>query len=91
MVNHGHFTLNGKKVDIASISVTEGDVIGIRERSKSMKVIEAALEQPSLTVPEWLSYDSDKREAKISSLPTKDSVPFPVDVQLVVEYYARRI
>ena len=91
LVNHGHFTLNGKKVDIASISVSEGDVIAIRERSKSLKVIEAALEQPSLSVPEWLSYDGETRVAKITSLPTRDSVPFPIDVQLVVEYYARRI
>jgi len=91
LVNHGHFTLNGKKVDVASITVSAGDVLGVRERSKSLKVIEAALEQPSLTIPEWISFESDTRVAKVQSMPTKDSVPFPVDVQLVVEYYSRLI
>lgn len=91
LVNHGHFMVNGRRVDIASYQVRPGDVLSLRERSQKLDVIKTALEMPSLTCPEWLEVDQAERTAKISKEPSEESVPFPVDVQLVVEYYAKRI
>lgn len=91
LVNHGHFLLNGRKTDIPSARVKSGDVIQVREKSKDKEVIKTALEQPSLALPDWISLEVDARKATISSDPSAESVPFPVDVQQVIEYYNSRI
>ena len=91
LVNHGHFMVNGRRVDIASYQVRSGDVLSFRERSRQLEVVKEALATPSLETPEWLEVDANERTAKISAEPTETSVPFPVDVQLVVEYYAKRL
>ena len=89
MVNHGHFRLNGRKANVASIRVKEGDIIELREKSKKLKIVEESLESVSLARPDWMDFDAEKRVTKITGLPTEASVPFEIDVQLVVEYYAR--
>lgn len=91
LVNHGHITVNGRRVDIASYRVNPGDVIRPRKRSLGLAAITNSLEELSLTRPDWMSYDAKKLVAQITAVPTADSVPFPVDVQLVVEYYSTRI
>lgn len=91
LVNHGHFMVNGRRVDIASYQVRAGDVLTLRERSLKLDTIKESLDMPSLTCSEWLDVDKAGRTATVSAQPNEASVPFPVDVQLVVEYYAKRI
>lgn len=91
LVNHGHILLDGRKANIASICVSVGQVVTPRPRERTKKLIAETLAQPSLARPDWLSCDAATGETKITALPTADSVPFPINVQLVVEYYARRL
>ena len=91
LVNHGHFKVNGRKVDIASFSVSAGDEIEVRNKSKNVECISESLNAPGLMKPEWLDVDSNKKIAQVSTLPDWESVPFPVDFQLVVEFYSKRL
>jgi small subunit ribosomal protein S4 len=91
LVNHSHFIVNGKKVNIPSFRVKVGDEISLRERSRELKVIEASIGQPSVSVPDWMEIDSTRKVARIRALPTPDSIPFEVDLQAVVEYYSKRM
>ncbi|MEZ4470717.1 MAG: 30S ribosomal protein S4 [bacterium] len=91
LVNHAHVLVNGQKVDIPSFRVKVGDVITVRERSKKIQAIKDALESPSLQKPDWLSVNPAEMKAVVDRSPDESSVPFPIEVQLVVEYYARMI
>ncbi|MEE2788910.1 MAG: 30S ribosomal protein S4 [Myxococcota bacterium] len=91
LVNHGHFRVNGRKVDVPSFCVGEGDIIELKPKSAKLKPVEEALEQLSLTRPEWVTFDAEARKTTVQGLPASDSVPFEIDVQQVVEYYARRL
>ena len=89
LVNHGHFTVNGKKVNIPSYRVDTGDIIAPRQKSMNLECIEVSLENPPLSSTDWIGLDADKKTASVNSLPTIAAVPFPLDIQLVVEYYSR--
>lgn len=89
LVNHGHMLVNGKRLDIASYRVKRGDVISLRERSKKLQCIETSLERPSLLTPEWLEFDKDDKSATVTDLPSTESIPFPIEIQLVIEFYSR--
>jgi small subunit ribosomal protein S4 len=89
LVNHGHFTVNRKKVNIPSYCVDAGDVVAPRQKSMNLECIEVSLENPSLSSTDWIGLDSDNKTASINSLPTIETVPFSLDIQLVVEYYSR--
>ena len=91
LVNHSHIRVNGRRVDVASYRVRPGDVITLRERSKKLALVKESVEQLSLTRPDWISWNGGELTATIEKLPDEDSVPFPIDVQLVVEYYARQL
>ena len=91
LVNHAHFVVNGKKVNIPSFRVKVGDEISLRERSRELKVIDASIGQPSLSIPDWMEIDSTRKVARIRALPTPESIPFDVDLQAVVEYYSKRM
>lgn len=91
LVNHGHVLLNGKSVNIASIRLKVGDVVALKESSRKIPMVVASLAAPSLTVPEWLAVDVGHGTASIGHLPSIEDVPFPLDVQQVVEYYANRV
>ena len=91
LVTHGHFLLNGRKTDIPSARVKSGDVIQLRERSLKLTIIEDSLGQPALVLPDWISLKADARTATVSSTPDSESVPFPIDVQQVIEYYNARL
>lgn len=91
LVNHGHVLLNGKSVNIASIRLKVGDVVALKESSRKMPMVMASLAAPSLTVPEWLAVDVSHGAVSIGHLPSIEDVPFPIDVQQVVEYYANRV
>jgi small subunit ribosomal protein S4 len=90
LVRHGHFTVNGRKVDIPSFSVKPGDVVGIRQSSRTNPSIVHALEEvKGRGVPEWLSFDQAAMSAKIGSVPTREQINLPVQEQLIVELYSK--
>ena len=91
LVNHGHLLVNDRKVDIASYQTKIGDTVTVKEKSRNMPVINETIATPVLATPDWITVEAKSFEAKISSDPSEESVPFPIDVQLVVEYYAKRI
>lgn len=91
LVAHGHFMINGQRVDIPSYCVDVNDVVRPRDKSVRLAAIEASLASPSLSLPSWMEFDASRRLARVSALPTADSVPLEMDVQLVVEYYSKRI
>jgi small subunit ribosomal protein S4 len=90
LARHGHFTVNGRKVDIPSYSVKPGDVIGVRAGSVENPAIQHALEEvKGRGVPEWLSFDSGTMSGRIASLPTREQINLPVQEQLIVELYSK--
>jgi small subunit ribosomal protein S4 len=91
LVNHGHFLLNDKPVDIPSIRVRINDVVAIKSKSKNIPLVTETLKDIPLTRPEWLAWDDQESIVRVSHMPSPEDVPFPVDVQQVVEYYANRL
>ena len=90
LVRHGHFTVNGRKVDIPSYSVKAGDTIGVQARSTQNPAIQHALEEvKGRGVPEWLSFDQGAMAGRIASLPTREQINLPVQEQLIVELYSK--
>ena len=90
LARHGHFTVNGRKVDIPSYQVKPGDVIGVRATSAENPAIQHALEEvKGRGVPEWLSFDSGTMSGRIASLPTREQINLPVQEQLIVELYSK--
>ena len=90
LVRHGHFTVNGKKVDIPSFSVKPGDVVAVRQSSQKAPAILHALEEvKGRGVPEWLQFDAAAMSAKIGSVPTREQINLPVQEQLIVELYSK--
>ena len=89
-VNHGHFEVNGKKVDIPSYLVKAGDVIAVREIKKDNKTIKENLEvNAARPVPEWLEKDADKMQGKVLRLASREDVDIPVEEHLIVELYSK--
>jgi small subunit ribosomal protein S4 len=89
-VRHGHFLVNGRKVDIPSFSVKAGDVISVRATSAKSAVLAHALEEvKGRGVPEWLAVDAEKLSGRIVSLPTREQINLPVQEQLIVELYSK--
>ena len=87
-VNHGHFDVNGKKVDIASYLVKAGDVISVREIKKDNKTIKENLEIER-PIPEWLEKDVEKMQGKVLRLASRSDVDIPVEEHLIVELYSK--
>ena len=90
-INHGHVTVNGKKVNIPSYMVKVGDVIEVREKSKSMAVVIAALESQTRDTPSYLEVDTKKMSAKYTFVPKFDDVPYAalMEPNMVIEFYSR--
>jgi small subunit ribosomal protein S4 len=88
LVSHRHLMVNGRIVNIPSMRLRAGDEIQLRDRSRNIPMVVETLANPALTRPEWLSWDEQKYIAKLTRLPEADEVPFPIDIQLVVQYYA---
>ncbi len=90
LVRHGHFLVNGKKVDIPSYSVKAGDVIGVRSTSAQNPTIQHAMEEvKGRGIPEWLSFDPNAITGRIMSMPTREQINLPVQEQLIVELYSK--
>jgi small subunit ribosomal protein S4 len=90
LVRHGHFSVNGKKVDIPSYQVREGDMVAVRERSKQTAAVQHAIaEVKGRGIPEWLSLQADQTSGRIVSLPSRAQINLPVQEQLIVELYSK--
>ena len=92
LVLHGHFTLNGKKVTIPSMSVKVGDVLAVKESSRESEKIKGlmeALESRKTGVPKWLDVDYANATATVTALPQRDDVDFPFEEHLIVELYSK--
>ncbi|MEL7214344.1 MAG: 30S ribosomal protein S4 [Pseudomonadota bacterium] len=90
-VNHGHVTVNGKKVNIPSYQVKEGDVIAVRDKSKQLAIVLEAVASAERDVPEYMEVDHSKMTATFVRTPGLSDVPFAVQMEpnLVIEYYAQ--
>ena len=86
LVNHGHITVDGKRVDIPSYEVTPGQVISLRERSKDLTVVKEALEAVVGRAP-FVSFDENTMSGSLVRLPERDELDANIDESLVVEYY----
>jgi len=90
LVNHGHFTVNGRKVDIPSFSVRAGEVIAVKEGSKSSPRLKQLLENlGTRSVPGWLSLDANAAAGTVIALPTREDIQIPIQEHLIVEKYSR--
>lgn len=91
LVNHGHVTVNGRVVDIASYQCRPGETISVRDRDASRKLVEANLQYPGLAnLPSHLEFDKNKMTGKVNSLIEREWVALQVNELLVVEYYSRQ-
>lgn len=91
MVNHGHITVNGGVVDIASYQCKPGDVIGVRDSDRSRKLAEANLQFPGLAnLPSHLEFDKNKLTGKVNSVVEREWIALQINELLVVEYYSRQ-
>lgn len=88
IVRHGHFKVNGKKVDIPSFLVKAGDVIEVKEKSREMPLIKEVAES-SRIVPKWLEINTENLVGKVVELPTRDEVDLPVKEQYIIELYSK--
>jgi small subunit ribosomal protein S4 len=88
LVSHRHITVNGELVNIPSYSLQEGDVVAVREKSKSLIAIEDALASSS-TVFEWLTWNADKKEGTFVKAPERLQIPENIKEQLIVELYSK--
>ena len=90
LVRHGHFTVNGKKVDIPSYAVRQGDMVAVRQSSVENPTIQHAMEEvKGRGIPEWLSMEAAALAGRMSQLPTREQINLPVQEQLIVELYSK--
>ncbi len=91
LINHGHVTVNGKKVNISSYQVKEDDAIEIRDKSKQLAIIDVAMASKERETPEYIQVDEKNKKVKFVRIPKFEEVPYPVVMEpnLVVEYYSR--
>ncbi|HEX6979983.1 MAG TPA: 30S ribosomal protein S4 [Alphaproteobacteria bacterium] len=91
LINHGHVRVNGKKVNIPSYLVKEGDVIELKAKSKEMAAVLAAIQSPERSVPDYLTLNESDMKGTFVRTPKLSDVPYPVQMEpnLVVEFYSR--
>ncbi|HLU80947.1 MAG TPA: 30S ribosomal protein S4 [Flavobacteriaceae bacterium] len=88
LVSHRHITVNGEIVNIPSYQVQPGDVVGIRNKSKSMTAIQDSLSNSS-KVYDWMTWNSEKKEGTFVSVPEREQIPENINEQLIVELYSK--
>ncbi|EJY56880.1 30S ribosomal protein S4 [Alicyclobacillus hesperidum URH17-3-68] len=90
IVRHGHIEVNGRRVDIPSFLVREGDVVAVREKSRDNgRIKELAEVIGNRTIPAWLQLDAEKLSGKVLRKPEREEIDTPVAEQMIVEYYSR--
>ena len=90
LVNHGHVTVNGRKVNIPSYQVKPGMVISLTEKGKSMQKIKENIEDNAFrAAPKWIEYDKNNLTAKIIAVPAREDIDMPIEERLIVELYSK--
>ncbi len=91
LINHGHFRVNKKRVNISSYTVKENDLIEVKDKSKNLTIIEGCLSSKERDVPEYIQYDTKNKTAKLVRVPKFADIPYPtvMEPKLVIEYYSR--
>ena len=90
MVSHGHFTVNGRKVNIPSYQVKPGMIVALKESSRILEKFKANVEANSFRpVPKWLEYDANNMMAKVTAVPARDDIDLPIEEHLIVELYSK--
>jgi small subunit ribosomal protein S4 len=90
VIRHGHFTLNGRKVNIPSIQVKVGDVLELRQKSQKIASINESLEGVVRRgIPQWLELEKDAYRGIVKSLPVREDITMPIQEQLIVELYSK--
>ena len=90
LVRHGHFTLNGRKVNIPSIQVKAGDVLQLREKSRKIAAVSESLEGVVRRgMPQWLELEKDAFKGVVKALPVREDITMPIQEQLIVELYSK--
>ncbi len=89
LVNHSHFLVNDRKVDIPSYEVRTGDVITIKERSKDILPIQHAIDTVGRSVPEWIVVNTNERTITIDAMPSREQIDTEIKEQLIVELYSK--
>lgn len=89
MVNHGHFQVNGKKVDIPSYLVRPGDEIKVKDRSRDLIMIQHAIDTQDRLVPGWMETSVDERKVVVAANPRRDQIDTDINEQLIVELYSK--
>ena len=90
-VSHGHFTVNGRRVDIPSYLVSPGDVIEVREGSRNSVMFKRLLGEDAIfiTAPQWLAREKNTLKGTVTKLPAREDIDFPVEETLIVELYSK--
>lgn len=90
LISHGHFLVNGRKVDIPSYFIRVGDVIRVRDQSKEIESIKNSPKRvDQRTIPNWIEFDKEKFEVIVKDLPQREEIPLNIHEQLVVELYSK--
>ncbi len=89
LVNHAHFTVNGRTVNVPSYSVKAGDVIAVKENRRNNKFFEQIKTMKVANMPKWLEFDPEKLEGKVLSLPTREDVDSQIAEHMIVELYSK--
>lgn len=89
MVNHGHFEVNGKKVDIPSYQVRPGDEIRVKDRSRDLIMVQHAIDTQDRAVPGWMETSVDERKVVVAANPRRDQIDTDINEQLIVELYSK--
>lgn len=90
LVSHGHFTVNGRRVNIPSFLVKPGMVITLKDSSKSLEKIKANLEDNAFRQPpKWIEYDANNMIAKVLAVPAREDIDMPIEEHLIVELYSK--
>ena len=90
LITHGHFTVNGRKVNIPSYLVKPGMVIALKDRSRALEKIKASVEANAFRQPpKWLEYDAQNLVAKVTAVPERDDIDLPIEEHLIVELYSK--
>ncbi|MGI6697906.1 MAG: 30S ribosomal protein S4 [Clostridia bacterium] len=89
LVRHGHFLVNGKKVDIPSYLAKVGDVVEVKESSRNSEKFKQLVENNQRVAPDWLEVDMEKMRARVVGVPKKEHIDIPIEEHLIVELYSR--
>lgn len=89
LITHGHIRVNGQRVNKPSFLVKQGHKMELSQKAQNFTHVQASLENVVLTRPTWIGFDEGEKSATVTTLPDRDSVPFPIEIAQVVEYYSK--